>query len=118
MKMAKEGQGIDRHLMGLKLLAIENGLPVPSLFADPAYDKSRHWRLSTSNCGLESLALFTFGPVVEDGFGVGYVVHENDIAVSVTSKRSCPSTNSRLFVRTLEKSLLDMRDIASPSSKL
>ena len=118
MKLAKDGQGIDRHLMGLKLLALEHGFVMPEFFKDPVYDTTRHWRLSTSNCGGDNLVLFTFGPVVEDGFGLGYIIHENDISVSVTSKRSCPNTNSRLFVRMLEKSLLEMADVVSQSSKL
>lgn len=104
--------------MGLKLLANEHNIPVPELFIDPVYNMTRHWRLSTSNCSSENLVLFTFGPVVDDGFGLGYIIHENNISISVTSKRSCPSTNSRLFVRMLETSLLEMSDLASQSSKL
>nr|CAD7588317.1 unnamed protein product [Timema genevievae] len=42
------GHGVDRHLLGLKLIAIENGLEVPALFKDPAYIRSTHFRISTS----------------------------------------------------------------------
>ncbi|OCT73980.1 hypothetical protein XELAEV_18032941mg [Xenopus laevis] len=41
-KMMKECQlakGFDRHLLGLLLLAKEQGLPVPELFTDPAFTK-------------------------------------------------------------------------------
>ena len=47
------GQGIDRHLLGLKLMAIESGMDVPSLFMDVAYIKSSHMRLSTSQVRSE-----------------------------------------------------------------
>lgn len=35
MKEAKEAQGIDRHMFGLYILALEQGLPPPDLFVDP-----------------------------------------------------------------------------------
>jgi len=33
------GQGIDRHLFGLKIVAAENGFDIPDIFIDPAYEK-------------------------------------------------------------------------------
>lgn len=45
---AINGDGIDRHLLGLKLMAIEMGENVPEIFMDPSYTKSTHFRLSTS----------------------------------------------------------------------
>ena len=42
------GQGIDRHLLGLQLIAVENSLPVPSFLTDTDVTKTRTWRLSTS----------------------------------------------------------------------
>lgn len=50
--MAMKGEGIDRHLLGLKLIAKENGLPVPELFADDGFVKSTHYRISTSQVRL------------------------------------------------------------------
>ena len=46
------GQGIDRHLLVLQLIANEIGLSenmMPSLFSDPLYIKSKSFHLSTSN---------------------------------------------------------------------
>lgn len=39
---------MDRHLLGLRLIAAENGMETPKLFQDAAYTKSGHMRLSTS----------------------------------------------------------------------
>ena len=46
------GQGIDRQLLVLELIANEIGLSenrMPSLFSDPLYIKSKSFHLSTSN---------------------------------------------------------------------
>ena len=43
------GQAVDRHLFGLRLIAQEAGMEVPELFKDEAYLKSSNFCLSTSS---------------------------------------------------------------------
>lgn len=57
---AADGQGVDRHLFGLKKL-IKEGEEVPRLYTDPAYARTNHWELSTSNLSSPWL----------DGWGYG-----------------------------------------------
>lgn len=45
---AINGHAIDRHLLGLKMIALEEKLPLPAIFADKAYNKALHYKLSTS----------------------------------------------------------------------
>lgn len=45
---AMTGEGVDRHLLGLKLIASENNLPIPEFYNDPSFTKSTHFRVSTS----------------------------------------------------------------------
>ena len=45
---AVSGQAVDRHLLGLKLLAAEAGMGTPELFKDTAFGRSLHFCLSTS----------------------------------------------------------------------
>lgn len=45
---AISGQAIDRHLLGLKMVAIEEKLALPAIFTDKAYGKALHYKLSTS----------------------------------------------------------------------
>eukprot|EP01117_Protostelium_nocturnum_P012641 TRINITY_DN4651_c0_g1_i1.p1 TRINITY_DN4651_c0_g1~~TRINITY_DN4651_c0_g1_i1.p1 ORF type:complete len:744 (-),score=195.84 TRINITY_DN4651_c0_g1_i1:63-2294(-) len=119
MREAKEGRGVDRHLFGLRLLAecaqSQDKFPVPKIFTDPAYSKSSHWKLSTSHCGSLSLALFGFGPVVLDGFGIGYMIKNNTISFNITCKLQ-GGFSAPLFAASLEQSLLHMQAItlASP----
>lgn len=49
---AVKAQGVDRHLLGLKKIALENGIDVPDLFSDEGYIKSSSFRLSTSQVGI------------------------------------------------------------------
>lgn len=48
-----------------------------------------------------------FAPVVPDGFGVGYAVHDNWIGCNVSSYTS---RNSREFLQCVQKALEDMFD--------
>ena len=45
---AVKGQGIDRHLLGLKLTALTNNMKVPNLHMDIAYSVGTHFNISTS----------------------------------------------------------------------
>ena len=70
-RLAATGQGVDRHLMGLRLMLRPlNGENV-ALFEDVLFDKSQQWKLSTS--GLSAGLLFNgtgFGAVYPDGYGI------------------------------------------------
>ena len=48
---AISGHGVDRHLLGLRMLAKESGMEMPHIFTDVAYTRSTHWLLSTSQVG-------------------------------------------------------------------
>ena len=45
---AISGEGVDRHLLGLRILANDAGTTMPKIFTDPSYGKSLHFGLSTS----------------------------------------------------------------------
>ena len=47
-KEAINAQGVDRHLLGLKLIAGESGLELPSIYTDAAFARSLTHDLSTS----------------------------------------------------------------------
>ena len=52
MAKAVDARGVDRHLLGLRLL-VRPAESMPSLFVDPAYSKTCHWNLSTSQITSE-----------------------------------------------------------------
>ncbi|PNJ53953.1 CPT2 isoform 6 [Pongo abelii] len=101
------GQGFDRHLFALRHLAAAKGIILPELYLDPAYGQINHNVLSTSTLSSPAVNLGGFAPVVSDGFGVGYAVHDNWIGCNVSSY---PGRNVREFLQCVEKALEDMFD--------
>lgn len=82
---ALTGKGIDRHLFALKQLASRQPGPLPALFTLPAYSRMVHNTLSTSTLSSPALDGGGFGPVVADGYGVGYGIQDDGSGFSVTS---------------------------------
>lgn len=80
---------------------------MPSIFADPGWDKLNNTILSTSNCGNPSLRQFGFGPTSGDGFGIGYIIKDESISICVSSKHR----QTKRFVDAFEAYLLEIRRI-------
>uniref|UniRef100_A0A8C9P6T9 Carnitine O-palmitoyltransferase 2, mitochondrial n=1 Tax=Spermophilus dauricus TaxID=99837 RepID=A0A8C9P6T9_SPEDA len=101
------GQGFDRHLFALRYLVAAKGIVLPELYLDPAYERINHNILSTSTLSSPAVNLGGFAPVVPDGFGIGYAVHDDWIGCNVSSY---PGRNAREFLHCVEKSLEDIFD--------
>ena len=91
MRLASQGRGI-RTLYALKCLAAkhaqqdgEASARMPSFFSDAAWNILSNHRLSTSNCGTPALRMFGFGPVSAEGFGVGYIIKDDNMQFCVSS---------------------------------
>ncbi|KAE8293822.1 Carnitine O-palmitoyltransferase 2, mitochondrial [Larimichthys crocea] len=104
-KEAAMGQGFDRHLFAMRYLANSKGQALPDLYADPAYAAINHNILSTSTLTSPAVNLGGFAPVVPDGFGVGYGVHDDWIGCNVSSY---PARNVHEFLQCVHKSLEDI----------
>ena len=85
LREAKAGQGVDRHLFGLQSMAWQAGEALPPFLGDGVLAASSKWRLSTSNAGSLATSRFGYGPVVPGGYGLGYMVHPDEVIVSVTA---------------------------------
>lgn len=112
VKECAQGKGVDRHLFALKCIAEKNGLPVPDFFRSEAWRKLNHTVLSTSNCGNPSLAMFGFGPVVPDGYGIGYIIKDAHLHFAICSKHR----QTTRYALTLEGVLREMASILKPIS--
>lgn len=68
-KEAAMGQGFDRHLYALRLLAEKTNTSC-NIFEDPAYINLNHNIISTSTLSSPAVWAGGFGPVVRDGLGI------------------------------------------------
>ncbi|TMS08659.1 Carnitine O-acetyltransferase [Larimichthys crocea] len=118
--MAISGQAIDRHLLGLKMIAVEENLSIPDVFTDAAYAKALHYQLSTSQVPSKTDCVMCFGPVVSNGYGVCYNPMNDHINFAVSSFNICTETNATHLAQAMEEALLDMRTLLdqTPRAKL
>jgi len=107
VKQSSDGNGVDRHLYALKCIAEKNGLPTPELFNSDAWKALNHTILSTSNCGNPALKLFGFGPVVNDGFGIGYIIKDSGLQYSISSKHR----QTKRYAMALNETLTEMEKL-------
>ncbi|KAI9225632.1 MAG: acyltransferase ChoActase/COT/CPT [Piptocephalis tieghemiana] len=124
---AVDGQGIDRHLLGLRLMASsmqhskdEDDLspsspssPLPPIFSDPAFTQSSYWYISTSQIAEPCIRTYAWGEVVPEGYGCAYMIDEDAVQVNICSR----SRNSGQLGRWLEIALIDMRRVMEEGAK-
>lgn len=79
----------------------------PALFNDAGYATLNHTTISTSNCGNPALRLFGFGPVVPDGFGIGYIIKDDGISICASSKH----LQTKRYLDTLRAYFLDAKQL-------
>ncbi|NXG63258.1 OCTC octanoyltransferase, partial [Hemiprocne comata] len=112
-KMRKEcehGKGFDRHLLGLLLIAQEQGLPVPELYVDKAFTASGgggNFVLSTSLTGYTRFNGSAL-PMVHHGYGFFYAIRDDRILATCSSWKSCPETDAEVLCRTVFQCFHDM----------
>ena len=109
VRAAAKGQDVDRHLYALLCLARKDGDEIPGLFKTTAWSTLNHTVLSTSNCGNPSLRLFGFGPVSQDGYGLGYIIKDGALSFCAASKNRQTGRYLGMLKKTLKlfKSVLD-----------
>jgi len=121
MAEAVDNQGCDRHLFGLQIIAMEQGLPLPELYSDPAYTKSGgggNFILSTSCTGYNAI-IGACAPMCKDGYGCfyGFDLHRMLIVVG---RWIADDTSSAKMSNSVVQSLRDMKQLLlhSNDSKL
>ncbi|KAI0322757.1 carnitine acetyltransferase [Amylostereum chailletii] len=111
------GKGIDRHLLGLRLMMREG--EESKLFDDKIFEESQTWKLSTS--GLSAGHLFRgtgFGSPYHDGYGINYLCGPDVLKFGVESKHSCSETSTSVFQSAIWTALEDMKAVCLYSHSL
>ncbi|XP_043487685.1 carnitine O-acetyltransferase-like isoform X2 [Polistes fuscatus] len=107
------GQGVDRHLYGLKMIALTESLELPELYKDIAYTRSTYFNLTSSQVPYKSPSFMCYGPVVPDGYGCCYNPRSDDILFACSSFNSCKETDTKKFAEILRQTLCRMRNLSS-----
>jgi len=108
MRAATNGDGIDRHLLGLRVLAASTGQGMPAIFTDKGYGLD--FKMSTSQTPATGMLGGGFSPLTGDGYGVSYVVAEDRLWFHISSYANS-KTNNDTFHNVLRQSLLDMQTV-------
>uniref|UniRef100_A0A8D2KUN7 Choline/carnitine acyltransferase domain-containing protein n=1 Tax=Varanus komodoensis TaxID=61221 RepID=A0A8D2KUN7_VARKO len=107
-EQALDGQGIDRHLLGLKLEAIADGFRVPKLFMDTSFAVASHWKLSTGQVTARTDCVMCYGPLVPNGYAVCYNPLPAHTNFAITAFNCCEETNAEHLARGLQQALDDV----------
>ncbi|KAJ5914911.1 Carnitine O-acetyltransferase [Penicillium tannophilum] len=106
---ASDGRGVDRHLFGLKKL-LQPGEKLPALFEDPAYSYSGSWYISSSQLSSEYFNGYGWSQVIDDGFGIAYMINENSLNFNIVCKRLGAHRMSYF----LNEAANELRDVLMP----
>ncbi|KAJ5325456.1 uncharacterized protein N7506_008558 [Penicillium brevicompactum] len=106
---ASSGHGVDRHLFGLKKL-LQPGEQLPEIYQDPAFAYSSSWYLSTSQLSSEFFNGYGWSQVIDDGFGIAYMINENSLNFNIVCKRLGAERMSHY----LNEAASELRDLLMP----
>ncbi|KAH9980189.1 acyltransferase ChoActase/COT/CPT [Lactifluus volemus] len=110
---AADGQGVDRHLFGLKKM-IRDGEALPEIYQDPAYSSTSHWELSTSQLSSKYLDGWGYGEVVPDGYGLSYSIGDDYIRWTITSLK----LETDVFKDCLAQAAMETRQMMERASRV
>ncbi|KAJ8273796.1 hypothetical protein GJAV_G00105610 [Gymnothorax javanicus] len=113
---ALRGHGIDQHLLGLKLQAIEERTSVPRLFMDTAYGLATHFKLRTGQVPTNTDSILCFGPLVPDGYAVCYNPQLDHVHFSITAFNCCEETHADTLAQTLDSALCQLQELLQPAA--
>ncbi|CAO1633710.1 unnamed protein product [Sympodiomycopsis kandeliae] len=106
---AADGQGVDRHLFGLKKLLAENE-SVPTLYTDSAFAKTSEWKLSTSQISSEVFDTWGYGEVTPEGYGCAYAIKEDSLTFTITSLSHKKPAELREYINEAAVELRELHD--------
>lgn len=104
-------------MLGLKLIALENGIALPDLYSDKAFDVSKRFRLSTSQVATRCPGFMCYGALEDDGYGLCYNPRGDNMYYGVSCFASNQKTDSMKMKEAFEQSLRDMHDVLTKAQQ-
>lgn len=112
VEACQRGMDPERHMTGLlamwEMFEERADGKIPEIFTAPCYHALKHDAVSTSSIAALFIDYFAFGPVVEDGVGIGYGIRPDSLRVAVSAfKKSGVAPGRFLYhLRTLAERFL------------
>ncbi|XP_065164873.1 carnitine O-acetyltransferase-like isoform X2 [Atheta coriaria] len=117
VKAVLAGNGVDRHLLGLKLQALEKNIKPHEFFKSVGYVRSSSFKLSTSQVPTKHEGFMGYGPSDPDGYGICYNPRPDDIIMSVASFKCSKIASTEDMVKSLKDAFVDMQDLLCKTNK-
>lgn len=135
---AMGGKGFERHLTALahvllrpeaisNLNTVNVGLglkPIPDVtvlaekpvpfISSPLMERITSPELLISNCGNPALRLFGIPPAIDQGFGIGYIIHRDKVVVTMSSKYR----QTERFLSTFKSVMSEIKHIVREKSDI
>jgi hypothetical protein len=112
---AQAAQGIDRHMLALRTISERQQGQSDPFFDHELSQRSSTWTLSTSTLNMRPyLSHFSFGAVVAHGYGVGYLLQEDHLPLTISSFAGGES-DADVFAEEIGRALRDIQAILGSS---
>lgn len=111
MSEAANGLGCDRHLLGMWIIAHEEGLPVPALYTDSSYTKSGgggNYILSTSFIGYTTVQ-GGVAPMCRNGYGFFYRISPARITFFISTWNEDKETDAMKLYESMKATLMEFK---------
>lgn len=107
LERCAKGQSPEEHLFGIKTMAelMEHSprpLSLPDLFAEPVWLACGERTMSVSEISTSYTAYAGIGPQEDDGLGIGFVIRDDGLYLSVAANTGC-KVSAREFVDAVEE---------------
>lgn len=100
--------------LGLPPIPSPGELPPLPFISSELIDKLTGAELLISNCGNPALRLFGIPPALDQGFGIGYIIHKDKVVVTVSSKYR----QTERFLRTFKSVMKSIKQIVRQQSDI
>ncbi len=112
----RKGFGVERHMYGLEQMYELYGQTLgiekkPAIFTDKGYRTLRHDFISTSGMAYDNVKYRIFGPVVEGGFGLAYILLDQSISINISCKTP-EREDAGMLLKHLVEALYELKAIA------
>ena len=109
LRKSCQGMGIDRHLLGLRMTAAGNNIPMPSIFTDSSYTLMNTFELSTSSMAVTHYEDYLgFGAPSPTSYGCCYCMTSDCLKMVISGNSLCTEKNVNRFHNHIEQAMIDL----------